>query len=252
MANTIRLEGLDSVRELIAGLGPGLNRANERAQNTMAYELMMAEKAEMRSDIDRPTQFSLGSVLYKKHGASQLKYPGGFSLALPDIKGAGVFLANRITNAVMTDEHYLGVQIAGGQPTLKAMESRLIRNGFMKASQYIVPASSEFLDAYGNLKGSQVSAMFTNMGIGFVGPVQNQKYRFVPGHGSAPPGIYFKKEAKGQFQFIDEWVPYIWFVDRPNYRPRYKWDERADEEINLNFKEILGDAIDYELEKMAK
>lgn len=244
MAYQIRLEGLDSVRELIAGLGPGLERANERAQNTMAYELMMAERAEMRSDIDRPTPFSLGSVLYKKYGASQLKFPNGNSVALPDIKGAGVFLANRISNVIQTEQHYLGVQIAGGQPTLKAMESRFIRNGFMKASQYIVPASKKFLDAYGNLKGSQISAMLTGLGIGFVAPVQSTKWRFAKDANSRVIGVFIKDG--------NSWVPFIWFVDRPNYRPRYKWDERADEEINLNFKEILGDAIDYEIQKMAK
>lgn len=236
MANPIRLEGLDSVKELIAGLGPGLQRANERAQNTMAYELMMAEKAEMRSDIDRPTPFSLASVGYKKYGVQNLNFPG--------VEGAAVYLMNRISNVIQTEEHYLGVQIAGGKPTLKAMESIFIRKGYMKESQYIVPASTTYLDAYGNLKGSQITAMLTNLGVGFVPPVQKPKWRFAKDANSRVIGVFIKEG--------DVWSPYIWFVDRPNYRPRYKWDERAKEEISQNFKEILGDAIDYEIQKMAK
>ena len=51
MADAIRLEGLNSVREMLAAIGPGLEKANEKAQNRMAYALMVAEREQAKASL---------------------------------------------------------------------------------------------------------------------------------------------------------------------------------------------------------
>lgn len=237
----IKLEGLDSVKEMLAGMGPALENASAKAQNTMAYELMMAERAQMRMDVDRPTPFSVNSIFYKKYGATSLKTPSGDTFEVPNIKGAAVFVANRISGWLQTESDYLGVQIAGGMPPMKRSEKILQRRGYLRPDQMMVPANKSDLDQYGNLKGWQISEMLTNMGMGFVQPTQELQFVLV---GS-------ENKWEGIFRWYGgEFVPFIWFVPRKNYSPRYGWEGRRDDEIAQNFKVILDDAINAELAKL--
>ena len=73
-AESIKLEGLNNVKEMLAALGPGLEAANERAQNKMAYELMLAEREHAKAKLDRPTSFTISSIVYKKRLQTKKNY----------------------------------------------------------------------------------------------------------------------------------------------------------------------------------
>lgn len=239
MAEAIRLEGLDNVKELIAGLGPGLQRANERAQNKMAYELMVAERDQLKSEIDRPTPYSVSSIAYKKVGASSFTV-GNLTVSTPDIPGAGVFVVDRRKQQPADERSYLGVQIFGGTSAgPKGSELALRAMGLLPSGKVWVPASNVKLDAYGNVRASGIQAMVADLkangrrGINFavIGP---------------------KGDERGIFTKIgDEWYPWLWFVTPRTYQARLGFYERAEKEVATKFPGILAVEVDKELAKMA-
>lgn len=232
----IRLEGLDSVRELLLALGPGLERANERAQNKMAYQLMEAEREQAKSDLDRPTPAFVNSIRYKKYGVSDL---------LLDTKGAGVYMSDFIQggSSLASFEHVAGVQILGGEPAgPKRSASTLIRYGWMKPDQVWVPAAGVKLDRYGNIPGPTLAYMLQNMGTNIYAPVREGAKWILIG----TPGNY-----DGIWQKVgNDWKPFIWFIPKPQYEARFEWMERAEREVQASFEQILAWYVDDELSRL--
>lgn len=112
----IRINGLAEVKQLLATVQGELPNVNKYAQNKLAYELWTAEKDQMRADLDRPTPFSLGSVVYKKFGASAITVRGKDSFSMSaGVEGAGVFVVDRPGRKRATGIDYLGVMIRGGK-----------------------------------------------------------------------------------------------------------------------------------------
>lgn len=250
---TIAIEGLDSVRALIASLGPGLEKANERAQNKMANNLMLAEREQAKADLDRPTPFTVNSLVYKKYGATSLTFKNpAMTVAVPGIKGAGVFVGNFFKKTLATIDSVLGVQIYGGAPAGPKRSAKVLQQyGFMPRGKVWVPALGTPLDAYGNLRGSLLSYMLQNMGTNPNAPVK-EDIKFMPmGEPGQEYGIYWKGSTSTK-QKGGAWRPLLWFIDAPTYQPRYKWEERADQEVAANFKQILAWYIDDELKKMER
>lgn len=248
---TIKLEGLNSVRELIASLSPALEKANERAQNKMAYELMVAEREQVKSDLDKPVPSTVNSILYKKYGANTLKFTNpSITVPVPNIKGAGVFVGDLFGFKQATVEDLLGVQIAGGLPAGPKRSAVILQNfNWMRLDQVWVPAVGAPLDQYGNLRGSLLAYMLQNMGTNIYAPVKEEAKFILIGEPGNYEGIWWKGSASTSTKG-GEWRPLIWFIDKPAYMPRYRWNERAEQEINANFKQILDWYIDDELNKL--
>lgn len=249
--SAIRIEGLDSVRALIASLGPALERANERAQNKMAYNLMLAEREQAKADLDRPAPSTINSIMYKKYGATSLKLSNpAITIPIPDIKGAGVFVGDLFGKTRATTDDLLGVQIVGGTPAGPKRSASILQYfGWMKDSQVWVPAVGAPLDAYGNLRGSLISYMLQNMGTNLNAPPKEDiKFMLMGDYGSFY-GIFWKGSTSAATKG-GAWRPLLWFIDAPTYQPRYKWEERADQEVAANFKQILAWYIDDELKKL--
>lgn len=247
----IRLEGLNSVRELIASLSPALEAANERAQNKMAYTLMQAEREQVKSDLDRPTPGTVNSILYKKYGATQLKFTNPeITISVPNIKGAGVFVGDLFGFKQATVDDLLGVQIVGGLPAGPKRSAVILQNfNWMRKDQVWVPAVGAPLDQYGNLRGSLLAYMLQNMGTNQYAQVKEDAKFVLIGEPGNYEGVWWKGATTAK-QSGGEWRPLIWFIDKPAYMPRYRWNERAEQEINANFKEILDWYIDDELKKL--
>ena len=244
MAESIRLEGVASVRAMIADLGPGLDRANKNAQNKMAYELMVAEKDQAKTRFDRPTPYTVSSIAYKKTDATSFSVSGGGQSATvntPDIKGAGVFVVDIAKQAGADADAYLGVQTVGG-PTAKPRRSEVFlqKEGMMPQGYVWVPASGASFNTYGIIPASTIWSMMrdldNNDGKG--------KTYFLMGRGDGAMGVYVKK--------MGQWMPFLWFIKPRDYQPRLGFYERADAEIAAQFNKILSDAIDYQLERMAR
>ena len=69
----IRIEGIEDVRARLAGLAGDMPKVNEKSQNALAIEVWMAWKHDASDSFEGgATPFTLGSLNYKKYGASQL------------------------------------------------------------------------------------------------------------------------------------------------------------------------------------
>lgn len=238
--SAIRLEGLASVQALIADLGPGLQRANVFAQNKMAYELMVAERDQAAASLDRPTPFTVSSIAYKKVGATSFR-AGSVTVSVPNIPGAGVFVADRFHNAGAEAERYVGVQIFGGATAGPRRSEKALRNlGLMPAGTVWLPAQGVGLDAYGNVKGSVVQAMLSDLRA----HGRNGENFRVIGRAGQEKGIYTKVG--------DDWYPWLWFVTPRTYSAKLGFYERAEREVATQFPTILANAVDYELTRMAR
>lgn len=239
MADAIRLEGLDSISAMIADLGPGLARANEKAQNAMAYKLMMAEREQAKASLDRPTPFSVSSIAYKKVGASSFTV-GNVTVSTPDIPGAGVFVVDRRKQAKADDRSYLGVQIFGGSTAgPRASEQTLQALGLMPIGTVWVPAANVKLDAYGNMRGAGIGSMLADLKAN---GRRGQNFAVIGRNG----------DERGIITRIgDEWYPWLWFVTPRSYSERLEFYQRAEAEVSSQFKPILDAEIDKELQRLA-
>lgn len=236
---TLALEGLGGVRELLASLGPALDEANQKAQNRMAYALMVAEREQARSSLDNPKPFTVNAIVYKKHGETSFKV-GDLTVSTPNIEGAGVFVGDLFKRFGANEEHYLGVQIFGGKTAgPRASELRLQEMGMMPSGMVWVPAPNVGLDSYGNVKGQVIQKMLADLrangrrGQNFV----------VLGRPGQEKGIYTKVG--------DEWFPFLAFVSPKTYTDRFGFYERANAEVSQKFVGILDEEIDRALAKAA-
>ena len=239
---SIELRGLNPVKELLAGLGGELGKASELAQNKMAYEIAQAEKEQMRTDLDRPTPWTVGSLRYKKVGASPV--------GAPKVEGAAVYFETPwgYSDGLGADE-WLGVQILGGSTAgPKRSEARLQMLGWMPRDKVWVPAVGTRLDRYGNVPGSLISDMLSNLGANPYGrnadpSAVRVRYLLV-----GEPG-----REEGVFQKLGgDWVPFLWFVDRETYRKRFDFYGRADREVRQGFAKILDTYLDKALGRLGR
>lgn len=238
----VRLEGLNTVRELLAGLGPALQKANERSQNKMAYELMKAERDQAKTDLNWPTPAFISSIQYKKYGVKDL---------LLETTGAGVYMSDFIGGGGdrASFENVAGVQIIGGMPAgPKRSEVILMQRGFMRPDQTWVPAEVAPRDKYGNIPGSEWSAALTNLGFNQYAQLVQARQWYIAGKPGNYIGIWKKVTDPSK---PGQWQPWVYFVPRKNYSERFKWIERADMEIAAQFESILDWYVTDELKKMA-
>lgn len=244
MAEAIRLEGLDSVRAMIADLGPGLERANKNAQNKMAFELMKAEREQAKSALDRPTPFTVNSIAYKKADATSFTVKAGgqsVTVTTGDVKGAGVFAVDIANQERADDKDYVGVQIFGGKTAgPRRSEIKLQQMGMMPTGMVWLPATGVVLDAYGNVKGSVITSMLADLRNNG----RKGKKFYVLGRVGEEKGIL----TKDRFG----WYPFLWFVTPRTYSAKLGFYERADSELATQFPTILANAVDYELARLAR
>ena len=239
MSESIRLDGLESVRAMLAALGGTLNEAQRLSQNRMAYEIYIAEKDQMKTDLDRPTPWSVGSLRYKKAGSEETNLGDA-----PDVPGSAVYMANafRAGSRVGPDE-WLGVQITGGQTAGPRRSEKLMRSiGILPANKVWVPARNVKLNQYGNVNGSVIARMLMDLQLGFV-KTKTKNFALYGPKGN-PWGVITK--------IGDTWYPFLYFMDRRTYRPRFEFFERADREVSSQWQTIWEGYVQKALEKAGK
>ena len=190
-----------------------------KALNDTAKDIKDAEVNEMTRVFDRPTRFTLNALYInfatKQRLVAQVLFKEGFG-SIPAWR-------------------YLGPQVEGGGRAKKSHERALERAGVLRPDEYCIPGQSIALDAYGNVRGSELTRILSDLGANR-DPLQNSTARsrrtrkgrargryFVlrPGGSGAPnsdrnvhPGIYFR--AAGQRIAR----PVIMFVTAPRYQER--------------------------------
>ncbi len=98
---------------------------------------------------DRPTPFTVRSALYNK--ATKAK------------PFAEIFLRDEMGDGTAPAK-YLASQVQGGARTRKGIEILLQARGVMPAGTFAVPGKGASLDAYGNIKRSQINQVLSQLG----------------------------------------------------------------------------------------
>ena len=143
MKITIDTRGVDAQIARLRGLAENKIRiAAKSALNVAAFNAAEETKREMGRVFKSPTPWVSGGVRYKKATAEKLESQVDFDK-----------WGNK--NAV-TVSHVLAAEIAGGNRKHKRHEVALQRAGILPSGYYIVPGDAAQLDAYGNMKGSQI------------------------------------------------------------------------------------------------
>lgn len=119
-----------------------------RAVVLTAQELQRDWVATMQRVFDRPTPFTQKAIRYK---------------LLPRGKGAQIFVRYEAHNGT-PPARYLLPQVTGGQRVLKPFENRLKDQRILPPGMQAVPGKGAQLDAYGNIPGSQMNRILSQLG----------------------------------------------------------------------------------------
>lgn len=211
--------------------------ATAAALNYTAYDLREENRPHMQAVFDRPTRYTLNSLNVTPADEGHLTA----RLWFKDSAGS--------------TQHYLLPQVEGGGRGHKRFERLLIQAGIMRGNEYAVPGKRAPLDAYGNIRGSLITSILSQLGAMHdvyqretarsrkrAGPARTRY--FVPGPGSwdrLPRGIWTKPtSASGP-------MPIIMFVRKPTYQVRYRFHEfntaRAEAMFPERFDRALAAAV---------
>lgn len=208
-------------------------------------QIKQAVKEELPKVFDKPTAFTLNSVMLKPATKEDLSAKVWFK----DFAGKGTPASK-----------YLLPQIEGGPRKTKRFERALQAVGILPSGMYCVPSSSLKLDQYGNIPNALIIKILSELkAFGQVGYLANRTARsakrkrghilnfyFVrPGDNtSQPPGIY---QRNGKWS---EMV--IAFVKQPHYQKRLKFFEIAEQERKKNFQRELEASINAVLKSSSR
>lgn len=208
-------------------------RAMKDAANATGRYIHAALKSEMQEVFDRPTPWTLGGLRFK---LASTKDPL-VRIWLEESPGKGTPAAK-----------FLAAQIEGGQRRRKRFERALIQAGLMPPTAYAVPGPWAPLDAYGNVPGSFIVKMLSDIkAFGEQGYRANRRgkrrgykrtnYFFVPPRGSKiRPGVY-KSMPSGIIGAA------FLFVPRATYKKRYDFYGVATRAYERKAAQFLAEAI---------
>lgn len=199
----------------------------DAAANTGRY-MFAALRSEMQEVFDRPTPWTMGGLRFQQPTRARPVV----RIWLEEFGGKGIAAAQ-----------FLAAEIEGGPRKHKRFEKALIARGLMPANTFAVPGGQAPLDAYGNVPGSFIVRMLSDLqAFGEQGYRANRKgtrrgvrktnYFFVPRAGSSlKPGVYWHL-PNGMIGVVFR------FVGRVNYRRRldfYGVANRAYERVAARF-----------------
>ncbi|HEY4775612.1 MAG TPA: hypothetical protein VIH40_12425 [Xanthobacteraceae bacterium] len=191
-----------------------------------AQDIRAAEYTAMRAAFDRPTPFTLNSLRVQ---------PATKQLPIASVEfkdGFGSTPAWR----------YLGPQIEGGPRVKKSHERALERAGILRSDEFCVPGKLATLDAYGNMPGSQITRILSDVQAN-PDPLSNTNAKgrhrrwkrgkgvyFVAwgGRSGLPRGIYFRLGLRAI-------RPMLLFVKQPRYAARLPFRPTAEATFHRRF-----------------
>jgi hypothetical protein len=229
--------------------------AVRQAVNQTAFAVRQGWAELMPKVFDRPTALTLRAVLYRK--------------ATSERSGAEIYIRDEAFKGTPPAK-YLQAQVEGGNRRLKSVEKRLQASGHMPAGMYAVPGKGAKLDAHGNIPGSQINQVLSQLGARF-DPLQNEteksrgrRQRRQARKGERA-GDYFavgtrlRGKGKGRqhlplgvYQRISTGFggalrSVLHFVRSVSYRPRYRIFDLArriyDREFPFHFERELAKAV---------
>ena len=214
--------------------------ATKKALDATALQVVAAEREEMQRVFQNPRDWTLNSITYRP--ATYDNGSGRFAArpAIVDFKDA-----DRANSA----GYYLRPQVFGGGRRHTPFESRLIRAGQLRSSEYLVPTRFADRDAAGDLNPGQITKILSDLSTideerKYPG-ARNRGVRSLEGYhldrsGRVRPGIYKRRGAAAR-------VPVFIITRQPHYRAIYDFVGVAHrtmrEEFAANFRRELRIAV---------
>lgn len=227
---SIEVRGVNEIKQMLVEFAGEIENVNKFAQNKMAKELRIAEQDQMQKDLDRPTSFTINSIFYKQYGID--------AVGAPDTPGAAVYFKTPFGPDGLQEHEWLGVQSLGGQTSgPRSTEKMLIAAGLISPGVVWIPGPKTALDRFGNVRGMAVKKVIDEC---VNPPPKNQRVAVAIGK---PPNVKAILVKIG-----DEWYPFLFFVPRAEYSPRFDFYGRAEREFNARFGDIWGEYLDKALE----
>lgn len=207
----IRSNAADVRRRLSDLQRKHLPRAQMNAANRLGAVIHTILRKEMAESFDRPTPYTLRGMNWMR--------------ATPGKPLVRIWL-EEFANKGIAPADFLAAQIEGGPRRHKRFERALIARGLMPAGSFAVPGRQAPIDAYGNVAGSFIVRMLSDLqAFGEQGYRANRRgkrrgakktnYFFVPRKGSAlKPGVYWHMPG-GMLGVV------FFFVSSTSYRQRF-------------------------------
>lgn len=245
MAFSVRAE-IPNGRQLLAELERDVTKqipfANMLAATRTGQLVKSGQTKVMRQRFDRPTPFTLNSLRLQP---ATMKRPE-----------ARVFFRDFAAKGTPADR-YLRPQAYGGERGQKRSERALIARGFMKSSQYAIPAAGAEFDAYGNMKRGQIVKILSDIGAFGEQGYQANRTSSVRSKRKALKSGYFVAQPKGEpagvwqrkgTAFGQDIRPVLIFTDSaPKYRLRLPFQKIAENIVRANYERVFVQALDEAL-----
>lgn len=201
-----------------------------------AQDARQAVQRALPETFDRPTPYTINSTFIRPATKADPVAWVGFK----DDWGKGTPAAR-----------YLLPNVDGGRRRDKRMERQLRTAGLLPAGMFAVPGEEASLDAYGNMRRSEVvrilsqTRAFGEQGYSAnrTGSARSKKKRrrngyfaALPGNaGGLPPGIYQRDGGDAR--------PVVIFVRAPSYRPRFRFHDIVERAVRANIGRRLEEAV---------
>ena len=212
----------------------------------IAYTVRYDEKKEMQRVFDRPTPFTLNSLVIFK--ATKQKPEATVALRDP----AGIAFSD------ILKKHYLVPQIYGGSRALKKFEKRVISSGYFKPNSFLMPGQGVKMNKYGNVNKGDIQKILSGLKAQF-DPQRNQKGKgkarkrrlknrnneyFAVGNQTKSsrlaPGVY----ERYRFAAGTSIKPVFMIGRKPRYKKLFRFFEVAEDSITKNWKREMEDAVE--------
>lgn len=232
--------------------------ATARALNTVAFNAMRIGREYLKSNLDRPTPFTVNSwyVRRKATKAKPVAVVGWSDFVSQKRIGEG----GRFAGA----EYYLSQQWTGGQRKVKAFERQLQRSGILPAGMQAVPGKAAddlgMIDRYGNMKGPVLVAILSAIGsmdeMGYSANATVRQSKRMSRSKAASKRVYWAgkpgKNTPSGIWMIDEkhskrgrLRPVIVFVKPGQYKRRLNIDEVSNNVQRKGFREAFERELAY-------
>lgn len=188
------------------------------ALNNLAAEVVAAEKDEMQSVFDAPTNWTLNSIFIRKYARKD-----DLAVVVDFKDGTKGRSAGK----------YLAAQIHGGGRRTKAVESFFIGKGLMPAGYHIVPAAGARLNRHGNITLAAYRAMVKGVADGTHFALHRQR-------GKLQAGLY-KRSRKGKVRAV------LIYVSDAEYQKRLQYFEVAERVVSEKQTSIFDAALQHAL-----
>ncbi len=217
--------------------------AMSKALNETAFMARTAVMLAMRSFFDRPMPYTVNSLYVKKSTKRDLH--------------AQLFWKAWASKGSSAEE-YLEHNIKGGARKPKRSELLLRDAGVIGYNQWLIPAQSAPLNAYGNIKHSYVMKMISALQASFDG-TQNSKETWKKNRFRVAGPSLGRKMKSGERRAhsgkvilmrtgLNVYKPFMFITRPPRYQRTFQFYDIADNAFSRLYKGNFSAALKYALE----